>query len=428
MSQHRDDEIQSLPPSSEALAEHARRWQRVMDCVNLKTPDRMPVGLQVHFWLAKYGGFNCRDQMYDYEKVKDTCDQMCREFEPDLFGSPLLMTTVGPMLEAIGFKQLQWPGHGVGDNQSYQYLDREYMTADEYDDFLFDPTGFYLEKYLPRVADAYRGLEGLASLAGKSYFAIGWGAMAFTNPAMRQSFDKLEQAGGVVQNYIAHEIDHVRRITALGTPTGYGCVAVAPYDTFADYYRGATGMMKDLFRRGGKVLEALEKMTTLTVRQTLAQAKMTSNPLVFIPVHWAPDAFMSQKQFETFWWPSYKKMVLAFIDAGLVPMTMWEADCTKRLETLRELPAGKCLHWFERTDLVRAFEVLGDVAALRGGLLPSLLNMGTPADVDAAVKHLADNIWHKGGKLILDGGFGIPDEAPIENVRAMYAAARKYGS
>lgn len=428
MNQHRVDDIQIFPPKPEAEAEHASRWQRVMDCVNLKTPDRIPVGLQAHFWLAKYGGFSFREQMYDYEKVKDASVSACRELKPDLFASPMIITALGPMLDAIGFKQVEWPGHGVGDNQPYQYLDREYMTADEYDDFLFDPTGFYLEKYLPRVADGFGGLGGLASLTGKAYFSIGLGAMAFANPAMRQSFEKLEAASGVVGNFIAQQIDLVQRITALGIPMGFGPIANAPYDTLADYFRGATGMMKDLFRRKDKVLEALDKMTTLVIRQTLAQAKMTPNPIVFIPVHWAADAFMSQKQFETFWWPSFKKMVLAFIDAGLVPMPMWESDCTKRLETLRELPAGKCLHWFERTDLVRAFEVLGDVAALRGGVSPSLLNMGTPQEIDAAVKHLAENIWQKGGKMILDGGFGIPDEAPVDNVRAMFAAGRKYGA
>jgi uroporphyrinogen-III decarboxylase len=35
-------------------------------------------------------------------------------------------------------------------------------------------------------------------------------------------------------------------------------------------------------------------------------------------------------------------------------------------------------------------------------------------------------VFHKGGKLILDCAFGIPDETPVENVRAMFAAARKY--
>ena len=113
---------------------------------------------------------------------------------------------------------------------------------------------------------------------------------------------------------------------------------------------------------------------------------------------------------------------------GLIPMPLWESDCTKRLEVIRDIPAGKCIYWFERTDMVKAFEVLGDVVALRGNLSPSLLTTGKPEEVDAAVRHLAENVFHKGGKLILDAAFGLPDETPVENVRAMYAAARKYTS
>ena len=90
------------------------------------------------------------------------------------------------------------------------------------------------------------------------------------------------------------------------------------------------------------------------------------------------------------------------------------------------MPAGKCIYWFERTDMVKAHEVLGDVVALRGNLSPSLMTTGNPEQVDAAVKYLVDNVWNKGGKLILDCAFGLPDETPVENVRAMFDAARKY--
>lgn len=136
---------------------------------------------------------------------------------------------------------------------------------------------------------------------------------------------------------------------------------------------------------------------------------------------------MSQKHFEKFWWPSFRRMLLDMIDAGLTPIVMWESDCSNRLETIADIPRGKCVYWFERADLVKAHQVLGDVVALRGNLSPSLMNMGTPEQVDAEVKHLVDNIWNKGGCLILDTAFGIPDEGKIENVRAMFAAARKYG-
>jgi uroporphyrinogen-III decarboxylase len=107
-------------------------------------------------------------------------------------------------------------------------------------------------------------------------------------------------------------------------------------------------------------------------------------------------------------------------------MPMWESDCTKRLEVIKDIPPASCIYWFERTDMVRAFEVLGDRVALRGNLSPSMLTTGSADEVDAAVKHLVDQVWRKGGKLILDGAFGIPDETPVANVRAMFAAARRY--
>jgi uroporphyrinogen-III decarboxylase len=162
------------------------------------------------------------------------------------------------------------------------------------------------------------------------------------------------------------------------------------------------------------------------VRMTIANAKATGNPIVFIPIHWAPDAFMSPKQFETFWWPSFRQMMVELIDADLIPMPLWESDCTKRLDIIKDVPPGKCIYWFERTDIVKAWEVLGDRVALRGNLSPSMMTTGTPADVDAAVKRLVDEVWNKGGSLMLDTAFGIPDETPIDNVRAMFDSARKY--
>jgi uroporphyrinogen-III decarboxylase len=107
-------------------------------------------------------------------------------------------------------------------------------------------------------------------------------------------------------------------------------------------------------------------------------------------------------------------------------MPMWEADCTKRLEVIKDIPPGKCIYWFERTDMVKAFEVLGDRVALRGNLSPSLLTTGTPGRGRRRGQAPGRRVWRKGGKLILDGAFGIPDETPVPNVRAMFDAARKY--
>lgn len=402
------------------------RWQRILDCAALKQPDRMPVGFFTTFWLAKYGGINCKSHMYDHGRVAELCERACLEFDPDNMGNMLEFATIGPVLEAADFKQLRWPGHGVGDNQPYQYIDREYMTADEYDDFLTDPTGYYLGRYLPRVLGVYDGLQPLAGLASTTYFVQTFATAMYTLPSVQQALQRLMQAGTVASEHLGRCQSLSQRLTNLGYPTGFGAAACAPYDLIADYMRGAKAMMTDIYRRREKVLLTIERIKQLTLPATIAAAKMNGNPLVFMPLHWAADGFMSAKHFKEIWWPSLREFMIGLIDAGLIPMPMWEADCTSRLEVIKDIPPGKCIYWFERTDMVKAFEILGDVVALRGNVSGSTLNMGTPDDVDAEVKRLVDNVWNKGGKLILDTAFGIPDETPIENVRAMYRAARKY--
>ena len=55
------------------------------------------------------------------------------------------------------------------------------------------------------------------------------------------------------------------------------------------------------------------------------------------------------------------------------------ASTQLRAELLKTaMDAGKAIYWFERTDMVKAHEVLGDVVALRGNLSPSMMTTGTP--------------------------------------------------
>jgi uroporphyrinogen-III decarboxylase len=418
--------MSELAQTPEAKTAYDARWKRILDCVALKQADRMPVIMYATYWLAKYGGISYKELMYDYEKTKEIAERAVLEFEPDACISLVGASALGRVFEATGYKQLQWPGHGVGDNQPYQYLDREYMKADEYAELIADPTGFYLNKYLPRIFGVFEGFENFPVFPGMFYFRAITGLRPLANKELRKALQKVLDAADEVDVYMTHVGQWNKRIGALGFPLINGSASGAPYDVLADYFRGATGMMKDLFRHKEQLLEAIDMMRRNLVRMTIANAKATGNPIVFIPIHWAPDAFMSPKQFETFWWPSFRQMMVELIDADLIPMPLWESDCTKRLDIIKDVPPGKCIYWFERTDIVKAYEVLGDRVALRGNLSPSMMTTGTPADVDAAVKRLVDEVWNKGGSLMLDTAFGIPDETPIDNVRAMFDSARKY--
>ena len=61
------------------------------------------------------------------------------------------------VFEAIDYKLYSWPGHGVAKEASYQYNEKEWMLADEYDHLISDPSDYLLRKYLPRTVGAFAG-------------------------------------------------------------------------------------------------------------------------------------------------------------------------------------------------------------------------------------------------------------------------------
>lgn len=409
----------------EGAARYAEKMRRVMDAVELRTPDRVPTAFQASFWLARYGGITNRELMYDYDKAGEIMRRALLEFDPDIF-YPVQATTLGPVCEAAQFKQIEWPGHGVGDNQPFQYIDREYMLADEYDDFIFDPTGFYLNSYLPRVAGAFEGIQELPKFAGLYYHQLLGQMRAFANPGAVRSLTALMRLGEVAQELAQYRLKFNEEMAGLGFPVTHAVGTNAPFDYLGDFFRGAKGILTDMRRRPDKLLQALDKAGVLLLRHAVAGAKASGNNFVFIPIHWAPDAFMSKEQFATFWWPQFRKILMGLIENDLIPICLWESVCTKRLEVIGDIPAGKAIYWFERTDLLTAREVLGNkLVCLRGNVSPSLMTTGTPEEVDADCRRLIETVGRDGG-FILDCAFGVPDETPVENVRAMYRSVRKY--
>ena len=70
---------QPIRATSYAEAAYDARWQRMLDCVALKQPDRMPVTMFATFWLARYGGASCRDLMYDHGRTREIAERAVLE-------------------------------------------------------------------------------------------------------------------------------------------------------------------------------------------------------------------------------------------------------------------------------------------------------------------------------------------------------------
>jgi hypothetical protein len=413
--------------SPQAEQDYRERSRRISATIQLKVPDRVPIAPLVTFFPAHYAGMTAQEVMYDPDKAYTAFKKVALDFQWDTAMNHI-NTLSGTMLEALDYKQLKWPGHGVAPNRTYQFVEGEYMKADEYDAFLDDPSDFMVRTYLPRICGTLAPFQLLPPLTMIVPYYIGitlmMAGVAFTGAV--SAFESIIKAQSEFMKLAISVGTFNAEMQMLGFPIMMGGVTQAPFDTIGDSLRGTQGIMLDMYRQPDNLLKALDKMLPTAIRMAISSSMTSLSPVVFIPLHKGPMGFMSLEQFKTFYWPTLHKLMLALIEQGLVPMPFFEADYTDRLDVIKDIPVGKAIYWFEKTDIFKAKEVLGGRVCIRGNVPSSLMCTGTPQQVRQYCKKLIDVVGKNGG-LIVDGDVGIPDEAKVENVRAMTDFVKESG-
>lgn len=414
--------------NTESEEAYKKRTRRIADAIQLKVPDRVPLAPHVTFFSANYAGMTAEEVMYDYDKAYAAYRKTALDFQWDV-APPFAVTFSGPFLEALDYKQLKWPGHGVPSNRTYQFVEGEYMKADEYDAFLDNPSDFIIRTYLPRTCGSLEGLGMLPPITMTIPYYLGLFVMFGVASALgtARALESLIKAMSEFTQFTNSMNAFTQEMQEMGFPVIFGGgMSHAPFDTIGDSLRGTHGIMLDMYRQPEKLQATMDRILPDAIQMGALSAMVSSCPIVFIPLHKGAMGFMSLDQFKTFYWPTLHKLILGLIDFGLVPMVLVEADYTDRLEIIKDIPAGKAIYWFERTDIFKAKEILGDRVCIKGNIPSSLLCTGTPNAVKEYCKKLVDVVG-KGGGLIIDGDIGIPDEAKTENVRAMTDFVREYG-
>ncbi len=410
--------------SPEAEEAYKARVTRFIKAICLEEPDRVPVELPVGYVPAYYAGVDLKTVMYDYKELSRAWIKFMREFEMDAFTGPGLVYSA-KTLEDLDYRLHLWPGHGLADDGvAYQYVEGEYMQADEYDAFINDPAGWLLTTYLPRTTAAlggFRKLGPLTSLIGVPAAFIA----QFGDPEVRESVQKLLDAALETMKWRDAVSEAVRAAREAGLPTMSGAMSGAPFDRMGDSLRGTKGIMMDMYRRPEKLLEAMERITPMLVEQAVRIANTSECPVILMPLHKGTGGFMSNKQFEKFYWPTLKKVMMAYIDEGLVPMPFAEGDYEPRLDIITDMPKASVIWLFEVMDMAKAKKTVGAHACIAGNLPVSILCTGTPDDVKRACRKLIETCA-PGGGYILAAAAQI-EKGNQDNLRAMMEAAKEYG-
>jgi hypothetical protein len=402
---------------------YVARAKRIKEAIQLKVPDRVPVMPAVGSFPAFYSGMTLQEVMYDANKACRAVEKYLIDFTPDAAGG---FVAPAKPYDILDYKQYQWPGPGRSPESPIQYVEGEYMKAEEYDALIRDPSDFWMRVYLPR---AFGALEPFSKLMQFSkvieIVSINSFVTPFGLPEVQDSFQALFKAGEEVGKWRQVTNESMKRIRAAGFPVVRQGNSWAPFDLLGDTLRGTRGIMMDMYRRPEKILEALEKLTPLMVRLGADSAFAAGSPLVFMPLHKGADGFMSDTQFKTFYWPTLKKVIQGLTDEGYIPFLFAEGSYNTRLETVQELD-GKVIWRFDETDMAKAKEILGKKACLYGNVPAARVAVGTPETIKAYCKKLID-IAGKGGGFILSTGSSI-EKAPPENVHALIDFSKEYGS
>jgi hypothetical protein len=413
--------------SPEAQAVYKTRVTRLKDAVQMKkTPDQVPVAIFPGMFPYHHAGITIEKAMYDYDACTSAFKQFIMEFQPDL-NLGAATPGAGKFYEIMDYKLYQWPGHGVPPEHSYQAVEKEYMKADEYDLLITDPTRYFTNHYLPRCFGALEGFKMLPNFPGiLEMYGVAGDFIPFALPPVQETFKKLFEAGAEALKWAMAMGAVGGELQSMGYTNLFAAgFSKAPYDILSDTMRSTTGIMMDMYRRPEKLLEAMEVIVPIAINMGVAAMKQNGNPFLFMPLHKAADGFMSDEQFEKFYWPPFRKVLMGLIDAGVIPVPALEGYWNSRLKVIQDLPKGTTMWMVDQSDIFEAKKTLGQVACLCGNVSSSMLLLSKPEEVKDYCKKLIDTVGSDGGFVMCNGAFF--DEASPENIKAMVEATREYG-
>lgn len=381
---------------------YREKFDRIQNAIQLKPVDRPPVAFEHDILSARYTGITAKEYFYNQKLGNTKYLETNKYFDFDGVFFPF--AGLGALAKLVDLKFLNFPGTGgVPDDRMYQFIEKTYMEPEDYATFLADGTKFFGKKLLPQLMGLFQ----------KNWLSFSFSLLKLI--AKINSFSK-----NLVKTLNQLEADGT--VVFCGSLTGY---SGAPYDYLADFFRGLHGISRDIHKIPDQVKLLADKFEPYMVVIAKLLAEVSGSKNIFMPLHRGDANFLSLRQFEEFYWPSFKRLLLDLIDLGYVPMPSFEGYWTRdHFELFRnELPKGKIIFNLDGpTDIFMAHEILAGHSCIMGNVPHQLLVIGNPDEVKNYCRKIIQT-FSEG--LILAPGIGLPEDTKLENVRALVEVAKE---
>ncbi|MCB2179939.1 hypothetical protein KQH54_02335 [bacterium] len=390
--------------SPEAEANYKERINRLRKIYDMEPHDR-PIAdafMGGNEYIVRRQGITGKDMVYNHEKLREPLLAYHNEFQPDTAASPLPYP--GKVMDMLQYKSYIWGGQKLPDNLTIQAVEGEFMFGDEYKEFIADPTNFWMKKYLPRVMPT---LEPLAMLTefpriSENVDIIDL-VLPFGLPPFQAMLNTLMEAGNELMKVLGAVGQTAGMITASGFPSMGFNIVKTPFDYLGDTVRGTKGILMDMFRRPNDLIAACEAYVPVLINAVVNASDRTGAPAAMYVLHKGADAFMSREQFEKFYWPTWKAVMMALYEEGITSYLFIEGSYNNRLDYLAEMPEKSLVCHFDQTDMKVVKEMLSDKFIIAGNVPASLMSVGTPDELRAYTDNLMDMFGDAPGYIMAHG-------------------------
>lgn len=360
------------------------RVQRTVDAIAMRPVDKIPVSFNGPAYLAKQMGLTMAEAVSDFPKAIDAAVSYMKAHPGiDTMHTPIVSVYAQPTL---WYSPVSIPGEQLDENALWQLEEQEIIRYEDYETILQEGFGPWSDRVMKeRLGDPFAKMLPFLQHS------------PIANQRLKEEAGILVVNGGLV-----------------GTP-------------FENFCGGRTLMnfFVDLVEEPDLIKQVLDAAFERTLAGYMGMLSM--KPFGTWVGGWrAAPELLSHDTWMEFVWPYLKKLVEVTVEAGVTPILHFDSCWDKELETLRELPAKKCLLMLDgTTDMRLAREVLDDRMCLMGDVPASLLAFGSASEVYDYTHKLIDDVGPRTG-LIVSSGCDTPLNAKAENVDAMVQAAWDY--
>lgn len=361
------------------------RLARTLNAIHMEPVDKIPFSYSGPAYVARSQGITTAQYLNDFPAATTATINFLKAHPGiDSIHSPIFTTSA---LRLLWFSRTCDPGKDIGENELWQVAEAEVMKFEDYEKILEMGYGEWLHDFMVnRLGDPETGI------------------LPFLQNAPITTQRCAEEAQVPVMNGLSN-----------GTPFEGFCGG-----------RQLMNFFMDIVEEPELVKDALDAAFAYVIEGYKQQLAMVKPLGAWVGGWRAAPELMSHDMFMEFVWPYLKTMVEVTIEAGTIPVLHFDSCWDSEIETLRELPAKKCLLMLDgSTDMRRAREILDDRMCLMGDVPSSLLAFNTADDCYNYVTKLIDDCGPKTG-LIVSSGCDVPMNAKPENVDAIVQATIDY--